>query len=423
MKKSLSDRITLTNGVEIKNRLFKSAMSEQLGDKFHNPTDELVQLYHTWAMGGIGVSVTGNVMVDRTALGEPRNVVLDEKSDLEKFNAWADAGRANHTHLWMQLNHPGKQTPKFLDPEPVAPSPIPLEKGLSKVFNTPRELTEDEIEIIIQQFGVSAGLAKKTGFTGVQIHSAHGYLINQFLSPHHNRRTDQWGGPLKNRSRFVMEVYHAIRRAVGEDFPVAIKLNSSDFRDGGFSLEEAIQVAVKLEKAGINLVEISGGSYENPEMMGSPAKKPTEDPAKNSERTKEKTDREGYFLDYAKAIADSLTIPLVLTGGFRSGTAMENAINDGATDMIGLARPLAMEPNFPNRLLEDRSLSISLPRLSTGIRALDKTISIGLTWYEYQLYTIGKGKKVNPNASEWRSVFQTFWRLGVHGFTQRRAKG
>ena len=151
----------------------------------------------------------------------------------------------------------GKQTPKFLDPEPVAPSPIPLEKGLSKVFNTPRELTEDEIEIIIQQFGVSAGLAKKTGFTGVQIHSAHGYLINQFLSPHHNRRTDQWGGPLKNRSRFVMEVYHAIRRAVGEDFPVAIKLNSSDFRDGGFSLEEAILVAVKLEKAGINLVEIS----------------------------------------------------------------------------------------------------------------------------------------------------------------------
>ncbi len=411
MKKALSDKITLTNGVSIKNRLFKSAMSEQLGDKSHDPTDGLIRLYHTWARGGIGVSVTGNVMVDRTALGEPRNVVLDEKSDLEKFNAWADAGRKNHTHIWMQLNHPGKQTPKFLDTEPVAPSPIPLEKGLSKVFNTPRELTEDEIQIIIQKFAVSAGLAKETGFTGVQIHSAHGYLVNQFLSPHHNRRTDQWGGSLENRSRFALEVYQAIRRAVGEDFPVAIKLNSSDFRDGGFSLEEAIQVAVELEKAGINLVEISGGSYENPEMMGSPAGSPAK-----------KADREGYFFDHAKAIGHALTIPLVLTGGFRSGPAMEDAINDGAANLIGLARPLAMEPDFPDRLLKDTSLSISLPRLSTGIRALDKTISIGLTWYEYQLYTIGKGKKVNPNASEWLSVFQTFWRLGVHGFTQRRAK-
>ncbi len=406
MTKTLADSIKLNNGTVIKNRLFKSAMSEQLADKKHNPSGKLIKLYRSWAEGGIGLSITGNVMVDRSALGEPRNVVLDEQSELEKFKAWAEAGKGNNTHIWMQLNHPGKQSPKFLDPEPVAPSAVPLEAGLSKVFNTPRELTDNEIKDIIYKFSISAGLAQKAGFTGVQIHSAHGYLLNQFLSPHHNRRTDKWGGTLENRTRFVMEIYRSIRNEVGPDYPVGIKLNSSDFRDGGFTLEEAIQVARKLENEGIDLVEISGGSYENPSMMGNPTD----------------NGKEGYFLEYAETMRKSITVPMVLTGGFRTGTAMENAINAGASDMIGLARPLALEPVFPKRLLENRAYSISLPRLSTGSAILDKMTMIGLTWYEYQLYNIGKGKKVNSKGGEWRSVMLTFWRLGTHAFKQRRAK-
>jgi len=247
---TLSDSITLPNTTQIKNRLFKSAMSEQLGDKAHNPTEGLDRLYRTWATGGIGVSVTGNVMVDRTALGEPRNVVLDEQSDLDRFRSWAEAGKENNTQLWMQLNHPGKQSPKFLDREPIAPSAVPLEGGLSKAFGMPRELAESEIFNIIQHFTVSSRLARETGFTGVQIHGAHGYLVNQFLSPHHNRRQDDWGGSLENRMRFVVEIYNAIRNEVGKDFPVGIKLNASDFRDGGFTIEEAIKVAVTLETQG-----------------------------------------------------------------------------------------------------------------------------------------------------------------------------
>ncbi|MCP4106290.1 MAG: NADH:flavin oxidoreductase/NADH oxidase family protein [Desulfobacteraceae bacterium] len=406
MRKLLGDTIQLKSGAEVKNRLFKSAMSEQLGDKAHNPTKKLHILYGRWAEGGIGLSVTGNVMVDRNALGEPRNVVLDEISDLKKFRKWADQGKKNGAHIWMQLNHPGKQCPKFLDTEPVAPSAIPLEGGLSKAFNTPRALEEDEIQAIIKRFGVSAGLAKKAGFTGVQIHSAHGYLLNQFLSPHHNRRTDEWGGSLENRTRFVAEIYKAIRASVGDDFPVGIKLNSSDFRDGGFTLEEAILVAKKLEEEGIDLIEISGGSYENPSMMGKPG-----------------GEKEGYFMEYALAIRKAISIPLVLTGGFRSGAAMLESLDNGAADMIGLARPLALEPDFPEQLLKNPDYRISLPRLSTGITGLDKMVMIGLTWYEYQLYVIGKGKKVNPKVSEWKSAFLTFWRLGSHAFSQRRAKG
>jgi 2,4-dienoyl-CoA reductase-like NADH-dependent reductase (Old Yellow Enzyme family) len=403
---TLSESITLPNNTRIKNRLFKSAMSEQLGDKAHNPTEGLARLYRTWAAGGIGVSVTGNVMVDRTALGEPRNVVLDGQSDLDAFRAWADAGKENDTQLWMQLNHPGKQSPKFLDTEPVAPSAVPLEGGLAKAFGPPRELSESEILNIIQRFALSSRLAKDTGFTGVQIHGAHGYLVNQFLSPHHNRRSDDWGGSLENRMRFVVEIYKAIRNEVGKDFPVGIKLNASDFRDGGFTIDEAIQVAVTLEARGIDCVEISGGSYEHPKMMGSLAP----------------NDKEGYFIDFATAMKESLTVPLVLTGGFRTGTAMEAVLDAGSADMIGIARPLAMAPDFPNRLLADTGHSISLPRVSTGIRSLDAITSLGLTWYEYHLYTMGKGKGVNPDASAWLSVFLTFWRLGAHGFAQRRAK-
>ncbi len=177
----LSTELTLENGTVIKNRLFKSAMSEGLGTRDHNPKPDLATLYRTWAEGGIGLSVTGNVMIERTALGDPGNVVLDEQSDLTEFRNWAEAGSSNDTQLWMQLNHPGKQIPNFVCKEPVAPSAIALENGLEKGFNKPRALTEPEIETIIRKFATSARLAKETGFQGVQIHCAHGYLVSQFL--------------------------------------------------------------------------------------------------------------------------------------------------------------------------------------------------------------------------------------------------
>jgi 2,4-dienoyl-CoA reductase-like NADH-dependent reductase (Old Yellow Enzyme family) len=404
----LNTPIAVTADSTVKNRLFKSAMSEQLGDGNNAPTAELIRLYDTWAKGGTGLLVTGNVMIDRTALGEPKNVVLDEQSDEQLFRQWAQAGTANDTQLWMQLNHPGKQIPNLICDEPVAPSAVPLSGGLEKTFNCPRELTAAEIEELVRRFAFAAGRAKDWGFSGVQIHGAHGYLVNQFLSGHHNRRDDEWGGSLENRMRFLREIYKAIRVEVGDDFPVGVKLNSADFQRGGFTEEESMQVIQTLEADGMNMIEVSGGNYENPSMVGANAKEST-------------LQREAYFLEYAEKAKQLLSIPLVVTGGFRSAKAMNAALASGATDMIGVARPLAVDPEMANKLLADESFSLPLRKLSTGIPALDFMAMLDITWYEQQLALIGAGKPTKPTLSAWRSVLSTFMGLGKHAFQRRRA--
>ncbi|GEA61219.1 NADH:flavin oxidoreductase/NADH oxidase family protein [Vibrio comitans] len=409
----LSKPFTLTNGQVIKNRLFKSAMSEQLGDKQHNPISGIATLYQRWAQGGIGLSVTGNVMVDRSALGEPNNVVLDEKSDLSQFVEWANAGKQNGSQIWMQLNHPGKQIPKFLCDKPVAPSAISLGHGLEKGFNTPRALTETEIHEIINKFATSAKLAKHGGFTGVQIHGAHGYLVSQFLSSRHNQRDDKWGGSLENRLRFVLEVYRAIRKEVGDDFPVGIKLNSADFMKGGFTEEESMQVVQAMSTNGIDLIEISGGTYESPSMMGSKSK---------SEPVKASTiKREAYFMDYMVKARELVSTPLVVTGGFRTAPAMNEALNTSATDFIGIARTMAVDPDFPNKLIEDPNYGMPLTVPTTGKPALDKMAMVGLVWYEHQMWRIADGKNTDPKLSALGVVVKTILSAGWHTFKKRRA--
>jgi 2,4-dienoyl-CoA reductase-like NADH-dependent reductase (Old Yellow Enzyme family) len=400
--------IVIASNCTAKNRLFKSAMSEQLADRDNAPTEKLIHLYQAWASGGTGLLVTGNVMIDRTALGEPLNVALDERSDLSLFKRWAQAGTDHDTQLWMQLNHPGKQIPNFLNKEPVAPSAIPLGGGLEGSFNCPRELSEPEILQLIERFAWAAGKARECGFTGVQIHSAHGYLVNQFLSPHHNQRQDQWGGSLENRMRFLREVYRGIRAAVGDDFPVGVKLNSADFQKGGFDEADSMQVLQALQQDGINLIEVSGGNYENPSMTGAGAKEST-------------LKREAYFLEYAEKAQQVLNIPLVVTGGFRSAPAMNAALTSGATDMIGLARPLAVDPALSNKLLADSQYGIELRKLTTGFPKLDFMAMLDITWYEHQLARIGSGKAPKPGMSAWTSVLKTFGALGAHAFQRRRA--
>lgn len=402
----LNSPFIINSNATIKNRLFKSAMSEQLGTTEHNPTQQLVNLYRTWAEGGLGLSITGNIMVDREALGEPKNVVLDEQSDLTGFKQWAEAGAINNSHIWPQLNHPGKQIPSFICKEPVAPSAISLENGLEKGFNTPRALTECEIETIIAKFATSAELAKQVGFTGVQIHSAHGYLLNQFLSPRHNKRTDKWGGSIENRMRFVVCIYQAIRDKVGADFPIGIKLNSADFMKGGFSEEDSMAVIEKLSEIGIDLIEVSGGTYESPAMIG------------QSQSTQK---REAYFLSYAEKVRKISNTPLVVTGGFRSAQVMTQALQEDVTDFIGLGRPLAVEPDLANKLLSDSNYRIDLRPLSTGIKAIDKLVMINISWYEEQLSRIGNGKLTKPDLSEWISVFKTLYSSGRYAFKKRRA--
>jgi 2,4-dienoyl-CoA reductase-like NADH-dependent reductase (Old Yellow Enzyme family) len=404
----LGSSFTLKNGQVIKNRLFKSAMSEQLGTREHNPIAGISILYQRWAEGGIGLSMTGNIMIDRTALGEPKNVVLDEASDLSAFETWAAAGQKNGGTIWAQLNHPGKQIPNFIVDVPVAPSAIALKRGLEKGFNKPRALTEDEIFVIIQKFATSAKLAKQAGFTGVQIHGAHGYLVSQFLSPSHNQRDDQWGGSLENRMRFVLAIYHAIREQVGNDFAIGIKLNSADFMKGGFTEEDSMEVVKTLGEVGIDLIEISGGTYENPSMMGIDAKEST-------------IKREAYFLDYAEKVRALVDTPLVVTGGFRSSKAMQLALDSGATDFIGVARTTVVDPDFPNKLIADIEHEQQLKVLTTGKPAIDKMAMLNITWYEAQLARMAKGKNPKPNLSEWGVFFMTLANAGIYAFRSRRA--
>jgi len=407
----LDSKFKFNNGTVIKNRLFKSAMSEQLGDKSHNPTRGLANLYRRWAQGGIGLMMSGNIMVDRTALGEPKNVVLDEQSDMNPFKEWTKAGTENGAQLWAQINHPGKQIPNFIVKEPVAPSAIALKRGLEKGFNKPRALTDNEIKEIIGKFITSARLAKEVGFTGVQIHGAHGYLVSQFLSSSHNQREDKWGGTLNNRMRFVLELYRGIRKEVGHDFLVGIKLNSADFMKGGFTEEESMQVVKALGEEGIDLIEISGGTYEAPAMVGH-ASNPQKDSTKK---------REAYFLDYAESVRETTNTPLVVTGGFRSSIGMTNALQSRACDFTGIARPLAVDPDFPIKAMKDINYVLKLKTLSTGVKAIDRMAMLDITWYEFQLERMANNKDPKNNMSEWMVFFKTLANAGAYSFRKRRA--
>ena len=395
--------------IDAANRILKSAMSEVLAKQGeHLPTQDHFRVYERWAKGGTGIIVTGNVMIDPTALGEPGNVVLEDDRHLDRFSEWsASVHNANPAaKLWMQINHPGKQSPKFLTPEPVAPSAVPLGKGLEASFATPRALTDADIRTLIQRYATTAALAKRAGFDGVQIHGAHGYLVSQFLSPHHNRREDDWGGTPENRRRFALEIYHAIRAAVGEEFPVSIKMNSADFQKGGFEGEEAYGLITALSAAGIDLIEISGGNYESPAMTG--ARQST-------------SDREAYFLDFAAEARTRSSAPIAVTGGFRSVRAMEAAIASGATDFVGIARALSLDPELPIHAASDPNYAQDVGRPSTGVRSLDKMFMIPITYYETQIRRIAQGKNPDLAMSAWRTVADNVFALGKSAFRKRRA--
>lgn len=403
----ITDTLTLPCGAVLKNRIGKSAMSENMGSPGFTSNEKFNRLYARWAKGGAGLLITGNVMVDSSALGEPHNVVIQQGIQDANLLLWAAAGRNEGTHIWVQLNHPGKQSPKFLSKSPVAPSAIPLKKPLDRLFNTPRALTEDEILDIIARFAYAARVCKESGFTGVQIHGAHGYLVSQFLSPSHNQRTDRWGGTLENRMRFVKEVYLAMRKEVGASFPIGIKLNSADFQKGGFSQEDSMEVIKQLSALGMDLIEISGGTYEAPAMMGKIQKESTRA-------------REAYFLDYCEHVRKVVRCPLMLTGGFRSGHGMNAALESGACDVIGIARSLAIQPDFPNQLLTGAAVSSQVKPLTTGWKFLDRTFPLEIIWYTEQLHLMGEGKNPNPKKSALGSVFRMVYKLGKNAVKKVR---
>ena len=385
----LAQPLRLLNGSVLRNRLAKASMSETLGTYDNHATPQLVELYRRWASSGIGLLLTGNVMIDRRALGEPGNVVIEDEADLAILKQWADAAISQGVAMWVQLNHPGKQSPKGLNAINLSPSAVPFREDMAAFFETPREVTQAEIHDIIQRFGRSAAICKKAGFSGVQIHGAHGYLVSQFLSPHHNLRTDEWGGSPENRRRFALAVYAEVRRQVGTDFCVGIKLNSADFQRGGFTEEESVATIQALADAGIDLIEISGGTYEAPAMSGV-----FQQPQKSSTAA-----REAYFLEFAEKLRASVKVPLMVTGGFRTAEGMNAALRGGGLDVVGMARLMAMDPDAPSALLQGLNGPQRVRPITTGIKPIDRMGIMEVLWYTLQLKRIANGGNPRPNES------------------------
>ena len=391
--KLLNSSFKLPNGSHLQNRIVKSAMSENMGTLKNAPTKNLINAYKVWSKGESGLLITGNIMIDSKAIGEPRNVVVEDYSNFELLQEWAKSIEGTKTHIWPQLNHPGRQAFAAINKKIVGPSSVSLKMGgESAMFKKPTPLTEDEIWDIIKRFGITAKIMKEAGFTGCQIHGAHGYLVSQFLSPLSNTRNDKWGGSIENRARFVKEIYREIRDQVGKKYPIGIKINSADFQRGGFTEEESMKVLQILSNEGIDLIEVSGGTYEKPAMVGIKQKKSTKN-------------RAAYFLDYIDKARKITNKPLMLTGGFRSAKIMEQALVEDKLDIIGLARPYCIYTNLAKDILSVKIKYIETPLPSSGIKMLDKLGGVELPWYELQIHRIGEGKKPNKELSGLAAFF------------------
>jgi 2,4-dienoyl-CoA reductase-like NADH-dependent reductase (Old Yellow Enzyme family) len=381
---SLFSPLALPNGAVVPNRIAKAAMEENMADGDHAPSAELIRLYRAWAEGESGLIITGNVMVDARAMTGPAGVVLEDDRHLDRFKAWAEASRSGGAEVWMQINHPGRQMPAGLGQETLAPSALRLNLGAqSKIFPMPREMTASDIAEVERRFVTTAMLAERAGFSGVEIHAAHGYLLSQFLSPLANHRKDRWGGGLENRARLLIDIVRGVRASVSPGFAVSVKLNSADFQRGGFSSEDARAVVQMLGPLGVDLVELSGGSYEAPAMMG---------PARD-ERT---LAREAYFLEFAREIAEVATMPLMVTGGIRRREVAEKVIESGVA-MAGIATALAIEPNLPRNWRLGEADAPALKPINWKNKPVASSAHMAAV--RYQLVRLSRGRRTAPYVS------------------------
>ncbi|MEP7239581.1 MAG: NADH:flavin oxidoreductase/NADH oxidase family protein [Devosia sp.] len=429
MSVELISPVVLPCGAVIEHRLSKPAITEGLADPRGWPTDRLERLYSGWADAAFALMISGNIIVDADHIERPGNVIIDRPvsgDQAARLKSWTAVARRYGAHFWAQLSHSGRQTQKSVNPHPLSPSAIAV--GLpGGLFGKPREMTEADILAVIDRFASAARICKSVGFTGVQIHAAHGYLVSSFLSPSANQRSDRWGGSLANRARLLLSIVEATRDAVGADFPISVKLNSADFQKDGFGAEESVAVARMLETAGVDLLEISGGSYESPAMVGEMGGgKGTVAPRRASTLA-----REAYFLDFARSLRGQVSMPIMLTGGLRSREGMQQALDEGV-DLLGVARPVCVDPDsVAHFLLQHTDLLPSWEeklRRDTGLLsnnsplALVRTINsfAGIYWFYGQLYRLGRGEAPNLKATPLLSMLNVM--LTERGIEAKRKR-
>lgn len=407
----LARPLGLPCGVTLPNRIAKAAMTEGLADADDHATPRHETLYRRWSEGGAGMLLTGNVMIDRRYLERPGNVVIADEGGQDALRRWAEAGTRGGTHLWMQIGHPGRQCTRMSTSQPVAPSAVAM-KGMLGMMATPRALEAHEIGGIVERWADVASIAKACGFTGVQVHGAHGYLLSQFLSPYTNRRTDRWGGSLENRARLLLDTVDAVRERVGDAFPVAVKLNSADFQKGGFTNDEAARVAGWLAERKIDLLEVSGGNYEQAALFGDLGDEP------KAASTKK---REAYFLEYAQVIHEACPfVPLMVTGGFRTAAAMREVVAAGTVSVIGVARPFCVMPDWPRRMLageldalprheRDQSLGPGVFGRASSVRSLRTLNTQGeAAWFYQQIISLSEGRDADLDLGTWPALYAHF---------------
>ncbi|BCR04938.1 NADH-dependent flavin oxidoreductase [Desulfuromonas versatilis] len=325
---------TQINGMELKNRLIRSATWEGMADSDGCPTPGLIELYRDLAAGGVGLIVSGFAYVCTEGKPLPGAMGAHRDDFATAHRNLVQAVHAKGGKVCLQLGHAGGQTrSKLLGGMPLAPSAI---KAAQYGDEPPRELTLGEIAKIVDAFAASARRARRWGYDAVQIHAAHGYLVNQFLSPLTNRRRDGYGGSMTRRFRFLLDIYDAIRGEVGPDYPVTLKLNASDNLEGGFALEEALILAKELSAKGLDLIEVSAGTRasgaDGPVRMGI-----------------NHPNKEAYNLVLARAVKKAVACPVALVGGIRSLWTARTLLRRDHIDFVSLARPLVCEPNLPER--------------------------------------------------------------------------
>lgn len=332
--------LTSINGMELKNRFVRSGTWTGMATEDGQMTPKLKDLIANVAKGGVGLVVPDFMPVAKDGICSDRQLGAYDDSQISGLSEMVKEVHEAGSKVLAQLVHGGAHSRIDLSGlEAAGPSAIPKTEGAFGEFPGCREMNQYDIDAVIEAYRQASIRCKQAGFDGVQIHCAHGYLFSQFLSPFYNKRTDQYGGSATNRARIVVDTYNQVRQEVGQDYPILVKLNMTDFFDGGITNDDALQTAAILSDIGIDAIETSGGSAGWGFMV-------LGDMNKSPMRTEKE---EGYYRDIARQMKANWSTPIILTGGIRSYQTADQYLQENIADYIGLCRPLINEPSLINR--------------------------------------------------------------------------
>ena len=330
---SVFDNINIGN-INCKNRILRSATWEALADEKDFMSDKQYEIYEELAKNDVGLISTGYARIMESDCPNAGMMGIYDDCFIPSYKKLTDIVHKHNGKIMMQIAYGGTKTTYKVNERTIfCPSGVPEITTGTKG----KEMTIDDIKLVAKAHGEAARRVKESGFDAVQIHAGHNYLLNQFLSPYYNRRADEYGGSIENRARAVIECYDEVRKAVGKDYTVMIKITCTDFTEGGFSFDNCLTFCKMLEKKGIDCIEISGNIHGKAEKMA------------GYEFDGHSILKDGYFVEYGKIIADKVNVPIYVTGGFRSPEYMNKILSKTNISGFGISRPFLTEPDLVKR--------------------------------------------------------------------------